>query len=122
MSAGALYQPRCSERKLFGEGQQTEAACGLISHDHAVTSFSDLNLGELEPPLSGDLPPLEAQRGEVLQQPDKQVTRHQDTATQAVGMSVPPCGGISIEVEQQETTMFFREIEKCQSAFGATSS
>jgi hypothetical protein len=91
----------------------------LISHDHAAPSLSDLNLGEMEPPLSWGLPPPEPWRCEVLQQADKQVTRHQEAAAYAVRMSVPPSGGIGIEVEQQETMIFFNEVEKRQSAAGA---
>jgi hypothetical protein len=34
-------------------------------------------------------------------------------------MGVLPCGGIGIEVEQQETTMFFRKVKECQPASGA---
>src|SRR6266849_2667849 len=67
LPVGVLHQPRCCERNFPVEDQQTEAARGLIAYNQAVPSLSDLNLDDLELPMSGDLPSPEAQRGEVLQ-------------------------------------------------------
>ena len=57
----------------------------------------------------------------MLQQADKQVTSHEEAAAQAVCMGVLPCRRVGIEIEEQETTMFFRKVKECQSASGAMS-
>ena len=120
LPVGAIDEPSWGKRNVTTEDKQAETVCGLISYDRTAASFSNLNLGELESPVSGCLPPSEPWRCEVLQQADKQMPSHEEAVAYAMCMRVPPCGGIGIEVEQQETTIFFNEVDKRQSAAGVT--